>query len=54
MSERTPELTGRLGGAKLVVLVCEVGGRWSDETQAFLRQIAKAKARTEVVGFDGG
>ena len=48
--ERTyPELTGRFGRAKLVVLACEVGGRWSDETQAFLRQLAKAKARTEAV-----
>ena len=31
--ERTyPELTGRLGRAKLVVFACEVGGRWSSET----------------------
>ena len=35
--------------AKLVVLACEVGGWWSTETQAFLRQFAKAKARTEPV-----
>ena len=32
-----------------MVLACKVDGRWSDETQAFLRQLAKAKARTEVV-----
>ena len=32
-----------------MVLACEVGGRWSTETQAFLRQLAKAKARTEPV-----
>ena len=35
--ERTyTELIGRFGRAKLVVFACEVGGRWSDETQAFL------------------
>ena len=45
--ERTPNWA--FCRAKLVVLACKVGGRWSDETQAFLRQLAKAKARTEVV-----
>ena len=40
--ERTyPELTGQFGRARLVVLAGEVGGRWSDETQAFLRQLAR-------------
>ena len=39
--ERTyPELTGQFGRARLVVLAGEVGGRWSEETQAFLRQLA--------------
>ena len=38
-----PELSGAHGRARLVVLACEVGGRWSSETQAFLRQLAKAK-----------
>ena len=48
--ERTyPELTGQFGSARLVVLAGEVGGRWSEETQAFLRQLAKAKARSEPV-----
>ena len=48
--ERTyPELTGQFGRARLVVLAGEVGGRWSDETQAFLRQLAKARARSEPV-----
>ena len=48
LKERTyPELTGQFGRARLVVLACEVGGRWSDETQAFLQQLAKFKARTE-------
>ena len=43
--ERTyPELTGQFGLAKLVVFAGEVGGRWSEKTQAFLRQLAKAKA----------
>ena len=36
-----PELT--------VVLATEVGGRWSEETQVFLRQLAKAKARAAPV-----
>ena len=40
-----PELSGEHGGARLVVLACEVGGRWSSETQSFLRQLAKAKTR---------
>ena len=39
------ELTGRNGRTKLVVLGCEVGGRWSGEAQEFLRSLAKAKAR---------
>ena len=39
-----PELTGRHGRARLVVLPCETGGRWSLETQCFLRQ---AKTRHE-------
>ena len=44
--ERTyPELTGRFGRARLVVLACEVGGRWSEETNNLLLQLAKAKVR---------
>ena len=47
--ERTyPELTGQFGRARLV-LAGEVGGRWSEEIHAFLRQFAKAKARSEPV-----
>ena len=43
-----PELTGRHGRARLVVLACEPGGWWSSETQCFLRQAAKkAKTRHE-------
>ena len=46
--ERTnPELVGRRGRARLVVLAGEVGGRWSHETWAFLSQLARAKARHE-------
>ena len=41
------ELTGRHGRARLLVLACETGGRWSPETQCFLRQAAKAKTRHE-------
>ena len=33
--------------AHLVVLALEVGGRWSRETQAFVTQLARAKARGE-------
>ena len=40
-----PELTGEVGRAQLVVLATEVGGRWSEETQVFLRQLAKAKSK---------
>ena len=48
--ERTyPELTEQFGRARLVVFAGEVGGRWSDETQAFLRQLANARARSEPV-----
>ena len=41
-----PELTGRNGRTKLVVLGCEVGVRLSGE-QEFLRSLAKAKARID-------
>ena len=30
-----------------MVLACKVGGRWSDESRHFLRQLSKAKARQE-------
>ena len=44
--ERTyPEISGRFGRARLVVLACEVGGRWSEETNFLLLQLAKAKVR---------
>ena len=42
-----PELTGRNGRTRLVVLACEVGGRWSEEAQDFVRSLARAKARGE-------
>ena len=42
-----PELTGEHGRARLVVLACEVGGRWSDETCFFIAVLARAKARSE-------
>ena len=42
-----PELTGEHGRARLVVLACEVGGRWSDETCRFIAGLARAKARSE-------
>ena len=40
-----PELTGEHGRARLVVLGVEVGGRWSAETNVFLKSLAAAKAR---------
>ena len=42
-----PELVGPHRRAHLVVLALEVGGRWSSETQAFITQLARAKARSE-------
>ena len=46
--ERTyPELVGPRHRARLVVLAGEVAGRWSHETQTFLRLLAKARARGE-------
>ena len=42
-----PELVGPHRRAHLVVLALEVGGRWSRETQAFVTQLARAKARGE-------
>ena len=44
---RYPELVGPRSRARLVVLAVEVGGRWSAETNSFLAQLAKAKARQE-------
>ena len=42
-----PELMGRNRRARLVVLGVEVGGRWSQEMQQFVSQLARAKARGE-------
>ena len=44
---RYPELTGEFGRARLVVLACETGGRWSEEAHDFLRHLAHARARSE-------
>ena len=47
--ERTyPELSGRFGRARLVVLACEVGGRLLEETNHFLltRQGQSARSST--------
>ena len=41
--ERTyPELDG--GGTRLVVLGCEVGGRWNDEARRFVNRLAALRA----------
>ena len=46
--ERTyPELAGAMERARLVVLGCEVEGRWSAEASSFLSALADAKARCE-------
>ena len=42
-----PELCQVRGRARLVVLGCEVGGRWSEEARQFVSLLAKAKARRE-------
>ena len=44
-SGRTLELLAPRSRAKLVVLAFEVGGRWSAESLAFIRLLARAKAR---------
>ena len=44
--ERTyPELV-RMGRCRLVVFAVELGGRWSTEAAGFVRQLARAKARS--------
>ena len=46
--ERTyPELAQQHGRARLVVLGCDVGGRWSEESWKFLAPLAAAKAKSE-------
>ena len=46
--ERTyPELAQPHGRARLVVLGCEVGGRWSEESRQFLAGLAATEARSE-------
>ena len=42
-----PELSGQFGRPRLVVLGCEVASKWSDECLSFLRQLARAKVRSE-------
>ena len=42
-----PELSGRQGRTRLVVLAAKVGRRWSQETPHFLLHLAKAKVRHE-------
>ena len=42
-----PELVGRRARAWLVVLAGEVVGRWSEETRAFIRLLARARTRNE-------
>ena len=41
-----PELTGDMGRARLVVLAAEVGGRFSTETEVFLKALAKGKSQS--------
>ena len=46
--ERTyPELQGRNGRVRMVVIAGEVGGRWSEETKASLWALACEKSRSE-------
>ena len=46
--ERTyPELVGQRNRARLVVLAAEVGGRWSEETKAFVGALARGRSRSE-------
>ena len=43
------ELVGRRARARLVILVVEVGGRWSEEARNLLSQLAIARARGEIL-----
>ena len=43
-----PELIGRNGRARLIVIGLEVGGRWSNEAVHFVRQLAIAKSQDVV------
>ena len=42
-----PELVGPRARSRLVVFGVEVGGRWSRESQNFISQLARARARGE-------
>ena len=44
---RYPELVGPRARSRLVVFGVEVGGRWSGESQTFISQLARARARGE-------
>ena len=46
-----PSLAQVHGRARLVVLACEVGGRWSGESLPFLHLVAEAKVRDEPEEF---
>ena len=53
--ERTcPKLAHAHGRARLVVLACEVGGRWSGEALSHLHSLADAKVRDEPEDFREG
>ena len=52
-ARRYPELSGEHGRARLVVLVTEVGGRWSKEAATFLCSLATAKARDAPFALGG-
>ena len=43
--QKSPSVQSFVRRCKLVVLGLEVGGKFSHETVAFLRQLAKARAR---------
>ena len=42
-----PDLSGQMRRAHLVIMAVEVGGRWSEETRAFVSALAIARARSE-------
>ena len=44
---RYPELVGPRARSRLVVFEVEVGGRWSEESQNFISQLVRARARGE-------
>ena len=51
-TRRTSTLNSSTGGARLVVVALETGGRWSNEAVDIIWQLAQAKARESALLHD--